>query len=177
MGRALISRPSDRVARSRMHATDAALEAEALADLPPDIGSSPLFNADLAPVPPARRTWTTYNFAALWIWHGALHSHLHDRRRPGRQRHELVAGAAHDRPGQPHRAGAHPPQRPPRHQVRHPLSGARPRVASAPAAPTCPAVLRAVVACGWFGIQTWIGGEAVKTFVEALWPQFATLGG
>ena len=24
-----------------------------------------------------------------------------------------------------------------------------------------PAMLRALVACGWFGIQTWIGGEAI----------------
>lgn len=37
------------------------------AALPPDIAISPLFNADLAPTPQSRRTWTTYNFAALWI--------------------------------------------------------------------------------------------------------------
>src|SRR5438105_747629 len=43
------------------------LAAEALAELPADIASSPLFNPDLAPVPKARRVWTTYNFAALWI--------------------------------------------------------------------------------------------------------------
>ena len=40
-----------------------------------------------------------------------------------------------------------------------------------------PALLRAVVACGWFGIQTYIGGEAVKTFLEAIWPSFGALGG
>lgn len=39
-----------------------------------------------------------------------------------------------------------------------------------------PAVLRAIVACGWFGIQTFIGGEAVKTFIEAIWPFYAHLG-
>jgi len=27
------------------------------------------------------------------------------------------------------------------------------------------AVLRALVACGWFGIQAWIGGEAVSTLL------------
>ena len=43
------------------------LTREALADLPADIATSPLFNGDLAPVPKARRNWTTYNFAALWI--------------------------------------------------------------------------------------------------------------
>ena len=31
------------------------------------IAGSPLFNEDLAPVAVARRTWTTYNYAALWI--------------------------------------------------------------------------------------------------------------
>ena len=40
-----------------------------------------------------------------------------------------------------------------------------------------PALLRGLVACGWFGIQTFIGGEAVKTFLVALWPGYGTLGG
>src|SRR5580765_7221239 len=31
------------------------------------IRSSPLYNEDLAPVAVARRDWTTYNYAALWI--------------------------------------------------------------------------------------------------------------
>ncbi len=33
-----------------------------------------------------------------------------------------------------------------------------------------PAVLRALVACGWFGIQTWIGGEAINTMLAAIHP-------
>ena len=33
-----------------------------------------------------------------------------------------------------------------------------------------PAILRALVACGWFGIQTWIGGLALNTLLVALWP-------
>ena len=32
-----------------------------------DIESSPLYNHDLAPVPAERRSWTTYNYAALWV--------------------------------------------------------------------------------------------------------------
>src|SRR5256885_1839458 len=32
-----------------------------------DIESSPLYNHDLAPVPAGRRSWTTYNYAALWV--------------------------------------------------------------------------------------------------------------
>ncbi len=31
------------------------------------ISSSPLYNEDLAPIPVAKRNWTTYNYAALWI--------------------------------------------------------------------------------------------------------------
>ena len=46
---------------------DPALTREALAELPADIATCPLFNGDLAPTPKGRRTWTTYNFAALWI--------------------------------------------------------------------------------------------------------------
>ncbi|HEX8292165.1 MAG TPA: cytosine permease, partial [Pyrinomonadaceae bacterium] len=32
-----------------------------------EIRRSPLYNEDLAPVPVGRRTWTTYNYAALWV--------------------------------------------------------------------------------------------------------------
>jgi len=34
-----------------------------------------------------------------------------------------------------------------------------------------PALLRAVVACGWFGIQTWIGGQAIYTMLKVAFPQ------
>jgi NCS1 family nucleobase:cation symporter-1 len=39
-----------------------------------------------------------------------------------------------------------------------------------------PAVLRALVACGWFGIQTWIGGQAIHSMLKILWPA-ASAGG
>jgi NCS1 family nucleobase:cation symporter-1 len=38
-----------------------------------------------------------------------------------------------------------------------------------------PALLRALVACGWFGIQTWIGGWAIFKLLEVMWPGIATL--
>ena len=38
-----------------------------------------------------------------------------------------------------------------------------------------PALLRGLVACGWFGIQTWIGGWAIYKLIEVLWPGIATL--
>jgi NCS1 family nucleobase:cation symporter-1 len=38
-----------------------------------------------------------------------------------------------------------------------------------------PALLRAIVACGWFGIQCWIGGTALYAMLNAVWPQAANL--
>src|SRR3990167_10723752 len=40
-----------------------------------------------------------------------------------------------------------------------------------------PSLLRAFVACGWFGIQTWIGGTALYTLVLQLWPEAQTFTG
>jgi len=36
-----------------------------------------------------------------------------------------------------------------------------------------PALLRALVACGWFGIQTWIGGNAIYKILAVFWPSLA----
>lgn len=38
-----------------------------------------------------------------------------------------------------------------------------------------PAMLRAIVACGWFGIQTWIGGFAIYQMVRLWLPSIETL--
>src|SRR5256884_6768644 len=38
-----------------------------------------------------------------------------------------------------------------------------------------PAVLRALVACGWFGIQTWIGGQAIYSMLKIIWPATAAM--
>ena len=40
-----------------------------------------------------------------------------------------------------------------------------------------PALMRAIVACGWFGIQAWIGGQAIDVFFRALVPGWHTLLG
>src|SRR5258707_5933467 len=42
-----------------------------------------------------------------------------------------------------------------------------------------PALMRALVACGWFGIQAWIGGEALPTMFKTVipgWPQLVRAG-
>jgi NCS1 family nucleobase:cation symporter-1 len=40
-----------------------------------------------------------------------------------------------------------------------------------------PAILRALVACGWFGIQAWIGGQAIYAMLRIVWPGAATVPG
>jgi NCS1 family nucleobase:cation symporter-1 len=153
---------------------DPQLAAEALAELPADIGQSPLFNPDLAPVPQKRRVWSTYNFAALWIsmahciptymlagdlvasgmnWWQAL----------------LTVGLGNVIVLVPILLNAHPGTR---YGIPFPVLA---RSSFGTAGANVPAVLRAIVACGWFGIQTFIGGEAVKTFIIALWPGFGHL--
>jgi NCS1 family nucleobase:cation symporter-1 len=155
---------------------DPALAKEALAALPADIADSPLFNPDLAPVPAGRRDWTTYNFAALWIsmahciptymmagsliaggmnWWQAL----------------LTIGLGNIIVLGPILLNAHPGTR---YGIPFPVLA---RASFGTTGANVPAVLRALVACGWFGIQSFIGGEAVRTFVEAAWPGFAALGG
>lgn len=149
---------------------------DALAGLPADIGSSPLFNADLAPVPDSKRVWTTYNFAALWVsmahciptymmaggliavgmnWWQAL----------------LTIGLANLIVLIPILLNAHAGTR---YGIPFPVFA---RAAFGTQGANVPAILRAGVACGWFGIQTFIGGEAVRTFIEAIWPGFAQVGG
>jgi NCS1 family nucleobase:cation symporter-1 len=39
------------------------------------------------------------------------------------------------------------------------------------------AILRAIVACGWFGIQSWIGGTAIDAMLAVIWPSVAGNGG
>jgi NCS1 family nucleobase:cation symporter-1 len=39
-----------------------------------------------------------------------------------------------------------------------------------------PSLLRAAVACGWFGIQTWIGGSAIHALLGTIYPPWADFG-
>ncbi len=97
-----------------------------------------LYNADLAPTTPAQRTWTTYNYIALWFSMSHGDHHLHARLVAHRQRHGLEAGRRHRAARQPHRAHSHAAQRARGREVRHSISRLHARTASACAAQTCP---------------------------------------
>lgn len=37
-----------------------------------------------------------------------------------------------------------------------------------------PVLNRAAMACIWYGVQAWIGGECVRLMISAIWPSFTT---
>jgi nucleobase:cation symporter-1, NCS1 family len=143
---------------------------------PARIASSPLYNDDLAPVPTARRNWTTYNFAALWVsmahciptymlasglmasgmtWSQALFTILLGNTIV------LVPILLNSHPGT-------------KYGIPFPVFA---RAAYGTAGSNVPALMRALVACGWFGIQAWIGGEALHTFFRTVVPGWDSLLG
>ena len=126
------------------------------------VEASPLYNHDLAPVPLSRRNWTTYNYAALWVSMAHCIPTYMLASGPDGVGHELVAGALHDPARQHDRPDPDPAQLAPGHEVRHSVSRCSRARPTARSGRTCPALMRALVACGWFGIQAWIGGEALQ---------------
>jgi len=140
------------------------------------IERSPLYNEDLAPVPIAKRTWTTYNYAALWIsmahciptymlsaglmaagmsWAQAL----------------LTVALGNTIVLIPILLNSHPGTK---YGIPFPVFA---RAAYGTMGSNLPALMRALVACGWFGIQAWIGGEALHTFFSSVIPGWQTLLG
>lgn len=119
-----------------------------------------LINDDLAPIPKEGRKWGTWNFAALWIsmslciptymlsssligggmnwWQAILTIFLGNSI-------VLVPMILNGH------AGA-------KYGIPFPVFA---RASFGTKGANIPAMLRAIVACGWFGIQTWIGGTAL----------------
>ena len=131
-----------------------------------------LFNKDLAPTRFGDRTWTTYNIAALWVglavniptymlaaglieggmnwWQAILTITLGN----------LIVLV-------PMVLNAHAGTR---FGIPFPVLA---RVSFGVLGSNIASLLRSAVACGWFGIQTWIGGAAVQALLTALYPAWA----
>lgn len=133
-----------------------------------------LFNSDLAPTTPGQRTWSTYNYIALWF---SMSMEVSTYMLAS----SLIAGGMNWKQALgtillgnlivliPMLLNAHAGAKygiPFPVFVRAPfgLRGAN-----------LPALLRAFVACGWFGIQSWIGGQAIAAMVHVLWPATANM--
>lgn len=132
-----------------------------------ELQSSYLYNEDLAPVPASKRSWGTWNYAALWIsmslciptymlassltgggmnwWQAILTIFIGNTV-------VLIPMILNGH------AGA-------KYGIPFPVFA---RASFGVKGANIPAVLRAIVACGWFGIQTWIGGFALYQMLH-LW--------
>src|ERR1700677_4625060 len=131
-----------------------------------------LYSEDLAPVPMEKRTWKTWNYAALWIsmslciptymlasslvgggmnwWQAILTIFLGNA---------IVLV--------PILLNAHAGTK---YGIPFPVFC---RASFGTRGANLPALLRALVACGWFGIQTWIGGDAIHSILGVFFPRVA----
>ncbi len=140
------------------------------------ISSSPLYNKDLAPVPVAKRDWTTYNYAALWISMAhciptyMLASSLIAEGMNWWQALLLIL-IGNTIVLIPILLNSHPGTK---YGIPFPVFA---RASYGTIGSNLPALMRALVACGWFGIQAWIGGAALNTFFNAIIPGWHTLLG
>jgi NCS1 family nucleobase:cation symporter-1 len=136
--------------------------------------TSSLINEDLAPIPQEKRTWGTWNYAALWIsmslciptymlassliaggmnwWQSILTIFLGNSI-------VLIPMILNGH------AGA-------KYGIPFPVFA---RSSFGTKGANIPAMLRAIVACGWFGIQTWIGGFAIYQMLRLWIPSLETL--
>ncbi len=134
-----------------------------------DIESSPLYNADLAPVSAERRTWSTYNYSALWVSMSVntltyiLAASLISKGMNWKQA-VLTIFLGNTIVLAPMLLNSHPGAR---YGIPFPVLA---RASFGVLGANVAAVLRGLVACGWFGIQTWIGGEAINVLLSTIWP-------
>src|SRR5687767_12034354 len=148
--------------------TVATLDAESASD----ISSSSLWNPDLAPTPPERRTWSTYNIAALWIGMSVvittytLASGLMQQGMNWWQA-MLTILLGNTIVLVPMVLNAHAGTK---YGISFPVLC---RASFGVRGANVPALLRALVACGWFGIQTWIGGAALYQLARTVAPSIA----
>src|ERR687889_1478674 len=133
------------------------------------MSDSPLWNRDLAPTTIRERTWSTWNIAALWIGMSVVITTY------------TLAGAFIEAGMNwwqpmitillgntivliPMILNAHAGTK---YGVSFPVLS---RAAFGTKGSNVPAMLRAIVACGWFGIQTWLGGTAIDVLVAKMFP-------
>src|SRR5580765_7112684 len=128
-----------------------------------------LYNEDLAAIPAERRTWSTYNYASLWVAMSVcIPTYM--------LASGLIAGGMSWKQAIgtillgnlivliPMLLNAHAATK---YGIPFPVYV---RASFGVRGANVPAILRALVACGWFGIQCWIGGQAIYSMLQILWP-------
>jgi NCS1 family nucleobase:cation symporter-1 len=146
-------------------------------DVGDDIANSPRYNEDIAPTKASQRTWSKWNVASLWVGMaicvptytlgGVLTAYF------GLSVSEalwtiLVANLV---VLIPLTLNAFPGTR---YGIPCPVVL---RASFGIIGSNVPSLIRALVACGWFGVQTLFGGIAIHLFLSAMFPAWAALGG
>ncbi|HEX8707076.1 MAG TPA: NCS1 family nucleobase:cation symporter-1 [Pyrinomonadaceae bacterium] len=148
------------MAADSINAGEIAVTQRDFEELRRDVSASPLWNRDLAPTTIRERTWSTWNIAALWIGMSVVIT-----------TYTLAGGFIEAGMNWwqamltillgntivliPMILNAHAGTK---YGVSFPVLC---RASFGTRGANVPAILRAIVACGWFGIQTWIGGTAL----------------
>jgi nucleobase:cation symporter-1, NCS1 family len=139
-------------------------------------GGNALTNADLAPVPAAKRTWNLWHIASLWVGMSVcIPTYMLAASMIGagmtwlQSLMAILLGNAIVLV--PLILNAHAGTR---YGIPFPVFA---RASFGTAGAHVPSLLRSLVACGWFGIQTWIGGLAIHAILSILWPGWTGLGG
>jgi NCS1 family nucleobase:cation symporter-1 len=145
-------------------------------ELTEDVSHSRLWNRDLAPTTIAQRNWSTYNIAALWIGMSVVIT-----------TYTLAGGFIEQGMNWwqamltillgntivliPMILNAHAGTK---YGISFPVLC---RASFGTRGANIAAIARALVACGWFGIQTWIGGEALDGLMKVMWSSWANVPG
>src|SRR6202522_4874314 len=131
-----------------------------------------LSNDDLAPTTAAHRTWGTYNYVALWF---SMSMEVTTYMLAS----SLIAGGMNWKQALftilmgnlivllPMLLNAHAGAK---YGIPFPVFV---RASFGTRGANLPAMLRAIVACGWVGVQSWLGGQAIAAMIAVLWPATA----
>jgi cytosine/uracil/thiamine/allantoin permease len=136
-------------------------------ELTEDISSSPLYSADLAPVRKSHRTWNVWNLAALWVGMAVciptyiLASYM-IKSGLSWQASLIIIALANILVTVPMVLNGHVGVK---YGIPFPVFG---RASFGIQGIHIASIVRAIVACGWFGVQTWIGGLAFYSIWNAM---------
>jgi len=144
-------------------------------ELHEDVSQSPLYSEDLAPVPPSKRTWNKWNLAAIWVGMAVciptylLASYMI---KTGLNWVEalIIIGLANLIITIPMILNGHAGVK---YGIPFPVIG---RAAFGIKGIHIASVARGIIACGWFGVQTWIGGLAIYAIFNAITGHQSELG-
>ncbi len=136
-------------------------------ELPDSVKESPLYSQDLAPTPPDKRTWSTWDLAAIWVGMAVciptyiLASYM-IKSGVSWQMALLIIAMANLIITVPMVLNGHAGVK---YGIPFPVIG---RASFGTKGIHLAAIVRAIVACGWFGVQTWVGGLAVYAIWQAV---------